>query len=72
MHGEERFAMPDVSLPRDDSPSPEQVATAFRLRELHRRRPEPLEPICWWCLKNWPCPDEQWASRILHRGQETA
>jgi hypothetical protein len=55
--------MPDI--PATHEPTAEQRATARRLRELHRRRPEPLEAICWWCLKPWPCPDELWASRVL-------
>lgn len=47
------------------APTAERVATAWRLRELHRRRPDPFESICEWCLKPWPCADERWATRIL-------
>jgi hypothetical protein len=61
--------MTDNLINGDDQPTAEQLATARRLRELHRRQPEPLEPICWWCLHEWPCPDEQWASRTLQRAR---
>jgi hypothetical protein len=29
--------------------------------------PESTSASCWWCLKTWPCPDEQWAARTLYR-----
>lgn len=47
------------------TPTPERVATAGRLRELHRQRADGGGAICGWCLKPWPCPDERWAALLL-------
>jgi hypothetical protein len=48
-------------------PTPERVATARGLLELHTRICVP-EPSCHWCFKRWPCPDVQWSRQILRRG----
>lgn len=55
----------------EPGPRPDQVATARRLRDLHRRCPDPFDLSCVWCLKPWPCPDERWSARVLHLAAET-
>jgi hypothetical protein len=52
------------------APPAERIATARRLRELHGQRENPYEPICRWCLKSWPCPDERWSKRVLRLAAE--
>lgn len=47
-------------------PSAERVMLAHRLRTMHSRICVP-EPACRWCLRNWPCPDEQWSAKVLDR-----
>jgi hypothetical protein len=49
-------------------PTPERVATARRLLELHTRICVP-EPSCHWCFKAWPCPDVRWSTHVLARGR---
>jgi hypothetical protein len=48
-------------------PTPERIAAARRLLELHTRICVP-EPSCQWCFKPWPCPDARWSEQVLTRG----
>lgn len=53
--------------------TPERLATARRLLELHYGRlPEALPEVCGWCLRPWVdggCPDRRWSEYIIGRAQ---
>jgi hypothetical protein len=66
------LAMTDGLVPSEERPTADHLATARRLRELHRLDPEAARPVCWWCLKAWPCPDELWAARTEERARRAA
>lgn len=63
MNSPDNIAPPEIGSP---DPTPEKVALARRLLELHRRVHVP-EVACNWCLKPWPCADGRWATVVLQR-----
>lgn len=63
-------ADPPTNTDPAEEPTPERVATAYRLRALHGEALYPDTGICSWCLKRWPCPDSRWAEWIVRRAEQ--
>lgn len=58
--------MPEEDSSSETTPTPDRVATARNLSDLHQNDVTD-RGFCWWCSHPWPCPTARWIGRVLAR-----